>query len=96
MPNNKDFNAAMDARGSTGPFGKFDDEIKIHIDTHTKTMLERAAADAGMPAGEFGREIFYLVFHEKLTHELSAERIRERMLLQGANGGLLRRIGGRS
>lgn len=94
MAQDEEFGRPALARGSSGPYGKYDEEIKIHIDAHTKALIDRAAYEAGVPIGELGREIFYLYVHGALTHELSAQRMRTRLLAQGADEGLLRRAGG--
>lgn len=87
--------APMESRDLVGPFGKFTEPAKTHLDEHTHTLLLRAAAQAGKLPGVWMRDVLYLVLHGDTPAELVAKADKDmRTLLRGEGPDAVRKRAG--
>lgn len=76
-----DFMQPQESRGMSGPFGKFTEPVKTHLDEHTVNLLLRLAAAADKVPGEWIRDVLYIVIHGDTPAELAAKGMKA--LLRG-------------
>ena len=89
-----EFTAALEARGLSGPLGKFNGgRLRTDVDDETFNAWLRLCAEKDVKSAELLRDLVYLVVHGKTPAEMTAEDRRE--LLQG-KGPIAARIGGHS
>lgn len=89
MPQDDEFGAPMQARGMSGPYGKFEHEVKTGLDQHTYDKWLRLAASKDVTSSELLRDLVYLVVHRMTPAELTAQD--RRRLLDGegrVDGGM--------
>lgn len=65
------------ARGMAGPYGKFDHEIKFHVDEPTFDLWLRLCASKDVTSSEMGRELVYLVTRGRTPAEIVGDDRRE-------------------
>ncbi|HEY8360622.1 MAG TPA: hypothetical protein VIL30_24465 [Ramlibacter sp.] len=86
---------ALDARGMAGPFGKFTEEVKTHLDERTHYLWLQLAASKGVTSAELQRDLIYLVLHQRTPAEMAADDRRALLRGEGRNDALERVGGGR-
>lgn len=77
---------ALLARGMSGPHGKFDREIKFHVDELTFDKWLRVCASKDVTSSELGRDMVYLVAWGRTPAEIVGDD-RRAMLNQTGLGG---------
>jgi hypothetical protein len=86
---------ANNARGMSGPFGKFDCEIKTHVDEKTHALWLRLCNAKCVTSGELLRDVLYLLVHDKTPAELVGDDRRGMLRGEGPSDALAR-VGGRA
>lgn len=81
------------ARGVTGPFGKFTEELKTHVDEHTLLLFLRWCAECDVKPGERLRDLVYLAVHGDDVHGIAAKTTRQQFENKGLNAAHFRRDG---
>lgn len=92
---NNDLPEAGFSRGMSGPFGKFDHGVvKTHLDELTYNRWLRLCAEKEVTSSELLRDILYLVVHQKIPAEFTADDRRGLLVGEGPSAALSR-IGSR-
>ena len=79
---------AFSRTGITSPLGKFDEELKCHIDESTANKFRKRAADLEQTPSELLRDLVYLETHGEILIEMCAKHHRALRNQQGPNRGV--------
>ena len=75
-----------------GPFGKFDQEVKTHVDDDTFNKYLRECARLNKVPGVLTRDLIYVFVHGLTVAELVAKHDRQMLEGEGTNQGLLLKV----
>lgn len=91
MHNNDDINVSAFARGGiTSPLGKFDEELKTHVDDTTANAFRKRASELEQTPSELLRDLIYLQVHGEILVEMCAKHRRALLQQQGPIQGQAR------
>lgn len=85
---------ALLARGMSGPYGKFTEEVKTSVDERTHVEWLRLCGSKDVTSSELLRDLVFLVVHGRTPAEIVSQGRRELFNGEGRNDAV-NRLGAR-